>query len=119
MNRPQSTACDPSSVASRFYPLLFVFLWSTGFIGAKYGLPYAEPLSFLLLRYVAVILLMSTVAWATGARWPGSLRLWGHLAVSGCLIQAVYLGGVFLSIGQGVPAGVVSLLVGLQPLLTE
>src|SRR5574343_48324 len=118
MSSIQSAASSRASRASGVYPLLFVFLWSTGFIGAKYGLPYAEPLTFLLLRYAAVILLMSTVAWATGARLPGSLRLWGHLAVAGCLIQAVYLGGVFMAIGQGLPAGVVSLLVGLQPLLT-
>lgn len=103
---------------ARFYPALFVFLWSTGFIGAKYGLPYAEPLSFLLIRYALVITLMTLAAWMTRARWPADVRLWCHLAVAGCLIHGVYLGGVFMSISQGLPAGVVSLIVGLQPLLT-
>lgn len=103
---------------ARFYPALFVFLWSTGFIGAKYGLPYAEPLSFLLIRYALVVLLMTLAAWFTRARWPVDLRAWFHLAVAGCLIHGVYLGGVFISISQGLPAGIVSLIVGLQPLLT-
>lgn len=103
---------------ARFYPALFVFLWSTGFIGAKYGLPYAEPLSFLLMRYVLVIVLMGLAALVAGAPWPRTARAWGHLAVAGMLMQAMYLGGVFVAIKQGLPAGMVSLLVGLQPLLT-
>ncbi len=102
----------------RLYPALFVFLWSTGFIGAKYGLPYAEPLSFLLIRYALVVTLMTLAAWATRARWPVDIRAWFHLAVAGCLIHGIYLGGVFISISQGLPAGIVSLIVGLQPLLT-
>jgi drug/metabolite transporter (DMT)-like permease len=102
----------------RFYPALFVFLWSTGFIGAKYGLPYAEPLSFLLIRYALVVTLMTLAAWVTRARWPIDLRVWFHLAVAGGLIHGVYLGGVFIAISQGLPAGIVSLIVGLQPLLT-
>jgi drug/metabolite transporter (DMT)-like permease len=103
---------------ARIYPVLFVFLWSTGFVGAKFGLPYAEPLSFLLLRYVLVIGLMILAAIVARARWPGSLAAWCHLAVAGILIHGIYLGGVFMAIGQGLPAGMVSLLVGLQPLLT-
>ncbi|MFM8798429.1 MAG: DMT family transporter [Fluviibacter sp.] len=102
----------------RFYPALFVFLWSTGFIGAKYGLPYAEPLSFLLIRYALVVMLMTGAAWVTRARWPVDLRAYIHLSIAGCLIHGVYLGGVFISISQGLPAGIVSLIVGLQPLLT-
>lgn len=102
----------------RLLPLLFVFLWSTGFIGAKYGLPYAEPLSFLLARYSALVMLMGLLALDFRARWPADPRQWLHLCVAGLLIHALYLGGVFVAIGQGLPAGVVSLLVGLQPLLT-
>lgn len=105
-------------VPYRFFPWLFVFLWSTGFIGAKYGLPYAEPLSFLLVRYTALVILMSLLAMIFRAPWPASPRQWMHLGMAGLLIHAMYLGGVFVSIGQGLPAGVVSLLVGLQPLLT-
>lgn len=99
-------------------PVLFVFLWSTGFIGAKFGLPYAEPLTFLLLRYSALVVLMTLLAWVFRAPWPSDARQWVHLAVAGLLIHALYLGGVFVAIKQSLPAGVVSLLVGLQPLLT-
>ena len=102
----------------RFYPLLFVFLWSTGFIGAKYGLPYAEPLSFLLTRYGLVIALMLVIAFITRAPWPASPRQWLHIAVSGILVHAFYLGGVFVAIKHGLSAGVTALIVGMQPLLT-
>jgi drug/metabolite transporter (DMT)-like permease len=103
---------------TRIYPLLFVFLWSTGFIGAKYGLPHAQPLTFLAIRYVAVIALMTLIAFATKAPWPKSKQQWFHIAVSGLLVHAIYLGGVFSAIAKGFPAGLASLVVGLQPLLT-
>lgn len=109
---------DAQRLILRFAPVLFVFLWSTGFIGAKYGLPYAEPLTFLLLRYSALVVLMGVVAWICRAPWPSDPRQWFHLAVAGLLIHALYLGGVFIAIKQSLPAGLVSLLVGLQPLLT-
>jgi len=102
----------------RIYPLLFVFLWSTGFIGAKYGLPYAEPLSFLLTRYGLVITLMLLIALATRAPWPERRRDWLHIGVSGVLVHAIYLGGVFVAIKHGLSAGVTALVVGMQPLLT-
>jgi drug/metabolite transporter (DMT)-like permease len=102
----------------RAYPLLFVFLWSTGFIGAKYGLPYAEPLSFLLARYGLVIALMLMVVFVSGAAWPAEPAQWLHIGVSGVLVHAVYLGGVFVAIKHGLPAGITALVVGMQPLLT-
>jgi drug/metabolite transporter (DMT)-like permease len=102
----------------RLYPLFFVFLWSTGFIGAKFGLPYAEPLSFLLTRYGLVIALMTAIALATRAPWPAQPAQWLHIAVSGVLVHAVYLGGVFVAIKHGLPAGITALVVGMQPLLT-
>jgi drug/metabolite transporter (DMT)-like permease len=102
----------------RFAPFLFVFLWSTGFIGAKFGLPHAEPLSFLLVRYAIVVALLAPVSVATGARWPSEPRKWAHLAVSGVLVHGLYLGGVFVALSRGLPAGVTSLVVGLQPILT-
>ena len=102
----------------RFYPFLFVFLWSTGFIGAKYGLPYAEPLSFLLTRYGFVIALMTAIALATRAPWPKEPKQWLHIGVSGVLVHAIYLGGVFVAIKHGLPAGITALVVGMQPLLT-
>lgn len=102
----------------RLYPFLFVFLWSTGFIGAKLGLPHAEPLSFLLTRYGLVIGLMLLIALATRAPWPKSPVQWLHIGVSGMLVHAVYLGGVFIAIKHGLPAGITALIVGMQPILT-
>ena len=109
------------TVAARFTafaPLLFVVLWSTGFIGAKLGLPDCEPLTLLTLRYAAVLVLMGAVALAMRAPWPASPLQWLHIGVSGLLIHAVYLGGVFTAIRLGLPAGVTALVVGLQPVLT-
>ena len=103
---------------NRSAPLLFVLLWSTGFIGAKFGLPHAEPLSFLLIRYLLVISLMCLVALAMRAPWPKDARQWFHIGVSGLLVHGVYLGGVFIAISKGLPAGVTSLVVGIQPLFT-
>lgn len=102
----------------RIYPLLFVFLWSTGFIGARFGLPFSEPLSFLLIRYLCVIVLMTAVAVLSRAPWPKDPHQWWHISLSGVLIHAIYLGGVFVSIKHGLPAGVAALVVGMQPLLT-
>lgn len=100
------------------FPLLFVVLWATGFIGAKLGLPHAEPLTFLLIRYLIVIGLMTLLALAMRAPWPKDLRQWFHIGVAGLLVHALYLGGVFVAISKGLPAGVTSLVVGIQPLLT-
>ncbi|MEY2872632.1 MAG: hypothetical protein RLZZ373_3 [Pseudomonadota bacterium] len=114
-----STPLPPSPVGwTRHAPLLFVLLWSTGFIGAKLGLPHAPPLGFLTARYALVVALMGLAALWVRAPWPPGIRAWGHLAVAGLLVHAVYLGGVFTGISQGLPAGVSSLVVGLQPLLT-
>lgn len=99
-------------------PLLFVLLWSTGFIGAKYGLPYAEPYTLLLLRFVlTLVLLVALIAYFKPAP-PANWRQRLHLMVSGSLIHGAYLGGVFTSIKAGMPAGLCALIVGLQPLLT-
>jgi drug/metabolite transporter (DMT)-like permease len=100
------------------FPLLFVLLWSTGFIAAKYGLPYAPPLTFLLYRFALVAMLMMAVALATGARWPDTPAQAGHVAVSALLVHGAYLGGVFIALAGGMPAGMAAMLVGLQPLLT-
>jgi drug/metabolite transporter (DMT)-like permease len=112
-----SPAAKPHTLAA-LTPLLFVVLWSTGFIGAKLGLPDCEPLTLLSLRYAAVLVLMGAIALATRAPWPATPAQWGHIGVSGLLIHAVYLGGVFTAIRLGLPAGVTALVVGLQPVLT-
>ncbi|MEX0730273.1 MAG: DMT family transporter [Aquisalimonadaceae bacterium] len=98
-------------------PFLFVFLWSTGFIGARFGLPYAEPLTFLFIRFVLTLLVLSVLLRVVGASLPADFRLRVHIAVAGVLVHGVYLGSVFSAIYRGMPAGVVALIVGLQPLL--
>src|SRR5687768_16798875 len=99
-------------------PLTFVFLRSTGFIGAKYGLPYVEPFTFLAVRMVFVVLIHIAVVWAAGVAWPNRTEA-GHSVVAGLLVHGLYLGGVFTAISQGVPAGISALIPGLQPLLTS
>jgi drug/metabolite transporter (DMT)-like permease len=97
-------------------PVFFVLLWSTGFIVAKFGLPYAPPLTFLLLRCAAVLVVLLPIVLIWKAPWPtGSI---GHIAVAGLLLQAGYLGGVWCAIKLGMPAGVTALIVGMQPILT-
>lgn len=99
-------------------PALFVVLWSTGFIGAKLGLPHAGPLTFLALRYGLAAGLLVLVALVVRAPWPRRPAEIGHYAVAGLLVHGVYLGGVYVGISFGVEAGVSALIVGLQPLLT-
>lgn len=101
----------------RLAPGLFVLLWSTGFISAKLGLPYAGPFTFLTMRFAIAAALLTGLALLTGAPWPRDRTRLGQVAVSGLLLHAVYLGGVFYAIGAGVTAGVSALIVGLQPLL--
>jgi len=96
--------------------MLFVFLWSTGFIVAKLGLPYAPPLTFLILRCLGVLAVLLPVVLIWRAPWPrGQLA---HVAVAGLLLQAGYLGGVWAAIKLGMPAGLTALIVGMQPILT-
>jgi drug/metabolite transporter (DMT)-like permease len=98
-------------------PALFVVLWSSGFVTARVITPYADPLPFLALRFAAVVAIMGAIAAATRATWPRRAQL-GHVAVVGIVLHAVYLGGVFVSVGHGTPAGVSAVIVGLQPILT-
>lgn len=99
-------------------PALFVVLWSTGFIGAKYGLPYAEPLTFLLWRFIAATVLLLALSLALRAPWPRTRRATLHIVVAGLLVHGGYLGGVFGAIHLGVSAGAIALIAGLQPVLT-
>ena len=97
-------------------PLLFVFLWSTGFIVAKFGLPYAPPLTFLILRCLGALAVLLPLVFLARAPWPRGKLL--HVAVAGLLLQAGYLGGVWAAIKLGMPAGLTALIVGMQPILT-
>lgn len=105
------------SPASRLAIPAFIFVWATGYVVAKLAAADAEPLSFLIVRYLGVMLLMTLLALAGGAVWP-SRRDVMHIAVAGVLIQAVYLGGVWVAIRMGLSAGVAALIVNLQPVLT-
>src|SRR5262249_7370776 len=118
---PRDNSVIPASYAPSFAwtavaPALFVFLWSTGFIGAKLGLPYAEPLTFLAVRFAVVIVALLVAALLVRAAWPRGMMI-VHLAVVGLLMHCLYLGGVFSAIHHGLPAGFAALIVGLQPIL--
>lgn len=99
-------------------PLVFVLLWSTGFIVAKYAAPHAPPLTFLLYRFAGAIAILLPIIAVTRAPWPRTASKWRDVAIVGVLLQATYLGGVWVAIALGMPAGVSALLVGAQPLLT-
>jgi drug/metabolite transporter (DMT)-like permease len=102
----------------RAMPAVFVLIWSTGFVVARYGMPHAPPLGFLAVRFALSVL--ATVVWILLSRapWPSSRAQWGHLAVVGVLLHAGYLGGVWAAVKGGLGAGMAALIVGLQPLLT-
>jgi drug/metabolite transporter (DMT)-like permease len=107
-----------SDALLRAMPLVFVLIWSTGFIVARYGMPHAPPLGFLSWRYVLSILCF--LPWILLARvaWPATRQQWLHLSVSGVLMHAGYLGGVWAAVKAGMGSGLVALVVGLQPVLT-
>lgn len=107
-----------SQALLRAMPLVFVLIWSTGFIVARYGMPHAPPLSFLAWRYVLSILCF--LPWILLARvaWPATRTQWLHLGVTGMLMHAGYLGGVWAAVKAGMGSGLVALIVGLQPVLT-
>lgn len=97
-------------------PVFFVLLWSSGFIVAKFGLPYAPPLTFLLLRFACVLLFLVPAIVLLKAPWPRG-QVW-QIALAGILVQAGYLSGVWCAIKLGMPAGLSALIVGMQPILT-
>lgn len=99
-------------------PWLFVLLWSTGFIGARLGLPYIEPFTFLGIRFAIAASLLAGLSLALRAPWPRGGAALRHIAVAGLLLHAGYLGGVFFAIDRGMPAGLSALVVSLQPILT-
>ena len=106
-----------TDLAIRAAPMTFVLLWSTGFISAKYGMPYAGPLTFMFARMSLVVLVLAAIVVVMRVRMPTPLEAW-HSLVAGFLVQTLYLGGVFVALSQGVPAGISALIPGLQPILT-
>ena len=99
-------------------PGVFVVLWASGFIGAKLGLSYAEPLTFLALRMAAAVALLGVVTLLTRPKWPSPPGML-HSVVTGSLLHGLYLGGVFVAIENGLSAGMIALVVSLQPVLTS
>jgi drug/metabolite transporter (DMT)-like permease len=107
-----------SPAAIRAMPVVFVLIWSTGFVVARYGMPHAPPLTFLAWRFALSILAFAVWIALARAPWPSGARQWAHLAVAGVLLHAGYLGGVWAAVKAGMGAGTVALIVGLQPVLT-
>ena len=113
----KSNILTPTQIWFAAMPGVLAVLWSTGFIGAKFGLPYAEPATFLAYRYALVATILFIVSTLTKAPWPGSPNTYIHLSVAGLLMQVVGVGGVYYGIYLGVDAGVTALVNGLQPVL--
>jgi drug/metabolite transporter (DMT)-like permease len=109
---------DVENLAGRVAPAIFVVLWSTGFIGTKYVLRGAEPLTYLAIRMVLVVGLMAIIAAIARPRWPDRAGI-GHSIVAGILVHGFYLGGTAVAIAHSVPAGLSALIPGLQPILTS
>jgi drug/metabolite transporter (DMT)-like permease len=102
----------------RAMPWVFVLIWSTGFVVARFGMPYSPPLTFLSIRYALSLACFGAWIAIAGVAWPRDKTQWAHLAIVGMLIQGGYLGGVWAAVKAGVGAGTVALVVGLQPVLT-
>jgi drug/metabolite transporter (DMT)-like permease len=120
MDKPQVTILQVTIADAAVFaaPAVFVVLWSSGFIGAKFGLPYAEPMTFLTIRMVLVVALLGLIIALTRPAWPTWMGVL-HSAVVGVLVHGAYLGGVFESIDHKLPAGFAALVVSLQPVLTS
>ena len=99
-------------------PAVFVLIWSTGFIVAKFGLPFAPPLTFLAIRYFCSIVCFLVWIWLAKAIWPTDKKQWLHLAITGILMHGGYLGGVWVAVKNGMGSGLAALIVGFQPILT-
>jgi drug/metabolite transporter (DMT)-like permease len=114
---PAAAAAEARTLL-RAMPWVFVLIWSTGFVVARYGMPHAPPLGFLAIRFALSLLCFLPWIVLARARWPQAPQQWLHLAISGVLMHAGYLGGVWAAVKAGIGAGTVALLVGLQPVLT-
>lgn len=117
MSLPPAQAA-PATVWLQAMPVVFVLIWSTGFVVARYAMPHAGPMDFLALRFALSVAAFGLWITLSGAAWPQGRAQWGHLAVTGVLMHAGYLGGVWVAVKSGLGAGLAALIVGLQPLLT-
>jgi len=103
----------------RFAPALFVFLWSTGFIGAKYIVPYAEPFTFLTIRYVLAAAILFAIAYAFKQPLKLNREQFKASFAVGMLLHVIYIGGVFYAVSLGVSAGISAVIVSIQPVLVS
>lgn len=108
---------DVMPAASQYIPALFVLLWSTGFLGARYAMPWAEPFTFLCARFALAFAILAILMLVRSAKQLNPRQI-GNAIVAGILIHGLYLGGVFWSVHNGLPAGISALIAGMQPLLT-
>lgn len=102
----------------RLAPALFVLLWSTGWVAAKYGGIYSDPLTFLSIRYATAAVLFAVLCRMSGVRWPKDAATVAHAVISGAFLHGFYLGAVWWAVGQGVPAALSGIIAALQPLMT-
>src|SRR3954465_14919248 len=109
---------NQEALTARAAPILFVLLWSTGFIGTKYVLHSAEPLTYLAIRMVVVVGLMAIIVAIARPKWPDRIGI-AHSVVAGILVHGFYLGGTAIAIAHSIPAGLSALIPGLQPILTS
>src|SRR5215218_5417170 len=109
---------DPEHLAARAAPAIFVVLWSTGFIGTKYVINNADPLTYLAIRMALVVVLMAAIVVIARPKWPDRIGIF-HSAVAGILVHGFYLGGTAIAIAHSIPAGLSALIPGLQPILTS
>lgn len=100
-----------------FAPSIFLFVWSTGYVAAKFGLGFVEPFTFLVLRYGLIVLIMAALFVILRPKLPKTAMDWGHLAIVGLLMQAVYFGFCYMAFTSGMAVGTLSLLLSLQPIL--
>jgi drug/metabolite transporter (DMT)-like permease len=105
-------------LALRSLPLVFVVLWASGFVVARLVRPYAEPVSFVTLRFTIAAVAMATIAIVGRARWPRDIKIWRDGLIAGSMIQGAYVAGTFWAVKHGLPAAIAALVSGLQPLLT-
>ncbi|ALK92518.1 DMT family transporter [Limnohabitans sp. 103DPR2] len=109
---------DSTASWVKHMPAVFVLIWSTGFIVARFGMPNSPPFSFLWFRYLfSITCFLAWIQWAR-VKWPQDKREWLHLSVTGVLMHAGYLGGVWAAVKAGMGSGLSALIVGLQPVLT-
>ena len=106
-----------SPLLLRLAPAIFVAIWSTGWVVARYGADYSDPFTFLVVRFALAFFAMAAIAVVFRAPWPKGKARW-HAMMSGVLLHAIYLGGVWWAIARGVPAGISGLIAAIQPILT-